>query len=55
MIWLPLAGEALSAQSWFLAHGHSGSMPSAEHGDSAPQRAPLAQKAWMRGLAQLSV
>ena len=46
---------ALSAQSWFLAHARSGSMPSAERGDSAPQRAPLAQKAWMRGPAQLSV
>ena len=46
---------ALSVQSRFLACGLSGSMPNAERGASTSQRATLAQKAWMRGPALLSV
>jgi hypothetical protein len=43
-----------SIQSRFLAHGLSGSMPSAERSASTPQCAPLTQKAWMHGPAHLS-
>jgi hypothetical protein len=55
MSWLGLAQGEGSLKGRFLAHGLSGSgRPSAERGTSAPQCAPLDQKAWMRGPAKLS-